>query len=777
MIVESILASICALLHDIGKVVQRAGGVSGTHSKIGIEYLRGLGFTDKDVIDSVQFHHSNELRMANDVSKFAYITYIADNIAAATDRRSAQDDYSEQGWDAKMPLQSVFNLIHYESERHYYKPVTLDSQAGINTPETDVQQFDEFFYRRILERISENIKDFDLTEDYINSLLELAEATLSYVPSSTNKAEVADVSLYDHMKLTAAIAVCIYQYMHENEEINYKELLYDNSTDFYDKNFAIVYSADISGIQDFIYTIHSDGALKTLRGRSFYLELFIENLIDDILDKLELTRANLLYSGGGHFYMLLPNTEKVKSELSMIISNTNIWLLNYFRAALYVADGYFECSANRLQNKPQGAYGEIFQEISRIIASKKIHRYNTHEINMLNNQHMEGRECRICKAVRLYEGDECNFCGALIVLSRSVVKHYDDRYQEDDIFYVVTKESGEGSIPISESQFIAPISKSDLEKKLITNDDIVRYYSKNTFYMGKNLSTKLWIGDYCMEKEISEYAVQAAGVDRIAVLRMDIDNLGKAFISGFAYDDGKYNTISRTSTFSRHLSMFFKRDLNTLLSQNMYRITIIYSGGDDMFLIGGWDDIIAAAVEISEAFRIYTQDKLSVSAGIGLYPSKFPIHIMARETGELESHSKARRENGEEKNAITLFDKELRFSWLEFINQVRDEKLAQIESFFKQNSEKGNSFLYRILSFIKGLEEEDKKGIAKISLARYAYMLARVEPDESDENGKARYKVFSELMYKWISDSKDRKQLKAAIYLYVYANRGNEQWT
>ena len=42
----------------------------------------------------------------------------------------------------------------------------------------------------------------------------------------------------------------------------------------------LLYSLDLSGIQDFIYTITSDGALKALRARSFYLELLTEHLVD-----------------------------------------------------------------------------------------------------------------------------------------------------------------------------------------------------------------------------------------------------------------------------------------------------------------------------------------------------------------------------------------------------------------------------------------------------------------------------------------------------------------
>lgn len=178
--------------------------------------------------------------------------------------------------------------------------------------------FDRHYYNIVKSNISDNLKGLNYTDDYINSLIEVLEANLSFVPSSTSKNEVADISLFDHVKLTAAVASCIYQYMEENNITDYKKILFTNGKEFYDKNVFLLYSMDISGIQDFIYTIHSKNAMKMLRSKSFYLEIMMEHIIDCLLEKLHLSRANLIYSGGGHCYMLLPNTETAKILLKII---------------------------------------------------------------------------------------------------------------------------------------------------------------------------------------------------------------------------------------------------------------------------------------------------------------------------------------------------------------------------------------------------------------------------------------------------------------------------
>ena len=37
---------------------------------------------------------------------------------------------------------------------------------------------------------------------------------------------------------------------------------------------------------------------------------------------------------------------------------------------------------------------------------------------------------------------------------------------------------------------------------------------------------------------------------------------------------------------------------------------IVYSGGDDVFLIGAWDDVIGFAIDLQNSLQKYTQDTL-----------------------------------------------------------------------------------------------------------------------------------------------------------------------
>ena len=80
----------------------------------------------------------------------------------------------------------------------------------------------------------------------------------------------------------------------------------------------------------------------------------------------------------------------------------------------------------------------------------------------------------------------------------------------------------------------------------------------------------------------------------------------------------RYVTLSRTTTLSRQLSIFFKYFINDILKNAKFHIdadnhaserktTIIYSGGDDVFVVGAWDDVIELGIDLKEAFEKYTE--------------------------------------------------------------------------------------------------------------------------------------------------------------------------
>ena len=781
-----------SLLHDIGKVIYRQGTDRRNHSTAGCDYLKDeVGITDRVVLDCVKYHHAAMLKEAAlDDNSLAYIVYLADNIAAFADRRKKAES-DEKGFELAVPLQSIFNILNGNHEEFYYQPGDMGDDNGINYPSAEKKKFSEAFYTKIRQRLTDNLKGLQWTEEYINSLMAVMEVNLTYIPSSTSKAELADISLYDHVKLTAAIAACIYDYLNE-KGLSYKAALFEHEKLFYDEQAFILYSMDVSGIQNFIYTIASKNALKTLRARSFYLEIMMEHIIDLLLEKAELSRANLIYSGGGHCYILLPNTEKTIAYIQDFQQEMKQWFLENYQTELYVATGYAACTANALRNMPDGSYSEIYRKLSMMISKQKQHRYEAADILWLNGRKMDDytRECKVCRNIGHVNAEGvCPTCQKISDLSKNILV--------DNFFGVVRDGAQQRGLPLPGGySLIACHDKKDVRKKFMSDDALVRIYGKNALYTGKNIATKLWVGDYNTGDTFEQLAECAEGIKRIAVLRADVDNLGQAIVSGF---DGKVSGLSRTATLSRHLSIFFKYFIRDILKHGEYSLSgetkvhqrnaaIIYSGGDDVFIVGAWNEVIELAVDLRNKFKRYTQGTLSLSAGIGMYGASYPIAVIAGETGAMEDRSK----NLPGKDAVTLLedgeshemmaDNEEKsisdgtYQWDCFEDKVVAEKYRTLAAFFDTTEKRGRNFLYKILELIRYQERMMKGEGDKIGFARLVYLLTRLEPTK-DGGEKEAYRHFSKCMYQWIQSPEDCRQLKTAINLYAYMNRERGEGT
>ena len=163
-----------------------------------------------------------------------------------------------------------------------------------------------------------------------------------------------------------------------------------------DEKAFLLYSADFSGIQKFIYTVASEKALRSLRSRSFFLELAMEHYADELLSLCGVGRTNLLYTGGGHCYMLLPNTAEVRTAIESWNQRFNDWLSRKFGISLFLAHGYTACSGNELIDVPaeQSPYKKMFRRVSSALAGHKLPRYDAAALQKLNSSHADGgREC------------------------------------------------------------------------------------------------------------------------------------------------------------------------------------------------------------------------------------------------------------------------------------------------------------------------------------------------------------------------------------------------
>lgn len=772
------------LLHDTGKAVYRASGQRGSHSAQGYQFLREI-LTSADwkpILDCVRYHHTSELgSVQNTLPKDspAYIVYLADNLSAAAARREIEGESSSFRRD--LPLDSVFT--HLNGSHPGWMMPAQPQDGSLKLPQKQ-HPLSASVYADAVRKLKECLPDLQPQPEWINSLLGLLETQLSCFPSSTFTGESPDVSLFDHAKTTAAIAACISAYTQANGITDLHKALFEQEAQFRQTDAFLLYTADFSRIQKFLYTVHTENALRSLRSRSFFLELLMEHYLDELLTGCGVSRANLIYSGGGHCYALLPNTPAVLQTAAQWNQRFNRWLQQQFGTQLFLANAWTACSGSDLTNTPaeKSPYKELFRRVNRLLEQHKFHRYTADDLRLLNSTaaYPDGRECKVCGTSANLKDDLCPWCRLFVDLSYKI--------QNKTVFVVSRRASDADDCTLpaldGSSEYLSLTDPASAHKRLNSDEPIARVYTKNAPFTGLTYSTNLYVGDYAASNSMEELAGQSQGVRRIAVCRMDVDNLGHAFISGFEQENERdpvkrmhYVTLSRTSAFSRQMSLFFKCYINSILEG--LQVSIVYAGGDDVFLIGAWNDVLEAAQRIQSNFIAFSCGALTLSVGIGIFDDHYPIRLSAEETAELEESAK----HLPGKNAVALFTPERKavrdaagnllvqpeqghiYSWDTFRTKVLTEKVGCLQSFFgKDDSEHGNAMLYNLLALLREAEND------RINLARYAYLLARLSPKKSAANYKA-YEQFSHSMMDWALDAVQRHQLITAIYIYVYQNR------
>lgn len=818
-----------ALLHDIGKVCYRAMKKRINHSKLGGDFLEQylkLNEETERLLNCVRYHHKDYLQKAKlDKNDLAYIVYEADNIASGMDRR--ENEGEEKGFDPKLNLDSIFSVFYSDKEiqvANKYPLIYKDINKAFNYPRKDISLATNSNYEALLNKIKSHFITKDISQISINQLLQILEEGFSYVPSSTNRAEVCDISLYVHSKITSAVASCMKLYFDEQQIQDYKKYCFNSGSKiFRNEKIYLLVSGDISGIQDFIYTIPSKGALKTLRGRSLYIDLLLEEFIDEYLEQIGLSRANVLYSGGGHFYILAPNIENIKKSIDKLQAKMNRWLMENIGINLYLAIGTAECSANNLMKSE--AQGNLFAIVNKKLKDDKTIRYSKdedfleHIFNVEKEKDTAKKECNICHnlvdKLWKYNSDEeiaCEFCLNLYKLGQDILTQ--------DLVFVISEEKIDGGIKIfgkDKDLYMYAVNIEDID---MFKGKILRIYSKNNL-LENDLAIRLYLADYSAKNENDEVMTFDdlakssckidKGIKRLGVLRLDVDDLGIAFSSGFVSDKDKiednlrYATLSRYADLSKDISMFFKVAINKICAGDLIgcvdfeekafnilgiakaqkrKVNIIYAGGDDLFLVGAWDEVLEVAIDINRAFKQFTNGRLTLSAGMAMFSPTYPISKMAEIAGLLVQMSKNRKD----KNSIALFGMETNlkangkpeckhiYTWADFEMKVCKEKMNYLLARLSFDGDKfnklsvGKSLIYRLMDLIQ-LADEDK-----LNIARFAYVLARMQPkQDKDEQKRKVYEDFVSKMYQWINNNEDKKQLATALNLLVYYLRDKKE--
>ena len=683
------------------------------------EFMPNAFETDKtqdSIFQLASFHHKPATELQALIS-------LADWWSAGIDRREKLE--AEEGENAgiswgksrykQIPLYSIFNNIEVPNKGKYkgssafgLKALSIDEKdffpKNIKKKDDGVSQEK---YAKLWAEFKKEIQwlPTDTFEGFTESLLMLLKKYTWCIPSNTT--DMANVSLFDHLKTTAAFADCLYRYKKDNP----------NDFNFNNQRLSLkegvkpvmLLGGDLSGIQKFIYNIASRKAATSLKGRSFYLQLLVDSIIQRIIQHkdIDATLGHVVYSSGGKFYMLLPNIESVTNAVAELKKEIEKELWEQHNGQLLVNIDYVPFAYNikgkgvDFDNCKDVQIGELWKALADRLTNQKNHKFR----NLLIDEYDEFFEVQKV-------GGKTNICAVTGIEGKCVAIDPQEEGEKTLVLPIVKEQAQLGNT-LKDADYIVTYKSNDTNKYISNRVKIdihttgIHNYLFNKLELTDNDADfrRITSADTCRVKVINRtnflgvplkgngcsYGFQFYGGNKQAVneqfdrnktfeeladgtylgiLRMDVDNLGSIFIKGIPDADKSFSSYS---TLSFMLDYFFSGYLNTIRGRENFKdnVNILYSGGDDVFAVGRWDKLIEFAAEIREEFRKFTgRDDISISGGIAMVGDKYPIAKAAEMAGKAEEDAK--KDNGGKKDAFNMFGETI--SWCEEYNKVLSRK-------------------------------------------------------------------------------------------------------
>lgn len=764
-----------ALLHDIGKLIWRSQEIKAgdNHEYLGEQFIR-------EYLGKIDCLKNDIEEIAKAANRQRGKIWKADVIAA--EEREDSEDKAPRRY-----LEAVTNRVEFEGEFNkgksefywYYLPKILSLTKEDNYPKNYKQNLYNFKlnekeyinYHKIL--LNEFIREIDTLRNetefksFVSTFYYLLEKYTSRVLSAGYLSH-PDISLFDHSRITAALSVC-FEEGDENKE-------------------CLLIKGDIAGIQNYIYNgiREMTDIAKRLRGRSFTIQLLTEVISTLFIDKLNLFDANLIYNGGGHFVLLAPNNSQINDVIQKLENKVNESLLYGYAGRLSLILEKVECGGTEFIND----FRNIYLKLDNKLTQRKKNKLKG-SFDSLFGYSKEAKEFR--KIEEDIEKVEKKIGGIIpkaeyIIFSKSQISKRDTSKFEPLIFngleynvYLCKDEKDiEEILSYSESKYqtkIIAINQTDFLKNL--NRDIYKNVIKGFRFIGNNVP----LGKYDQPLSFEDLAEQySKNYPLLGIMRMDVDNLGAVFSFGLKENNEKEKkyTPSRVANLSRELNWFFTAYINELAKE--FDIYIAYSGGDDVFVVGNWYQIIKFANKLKNELNefVCNNNHLSASAGIIFTKPNFPISQSALLAEEQEKIAKDTFPKLE-KNKVGVLDIQLTWNeFEEFINYA-DELIDFLEKDENKNIIP-RSFLYNLYSLTTNIfDSKGKADLRKLNRSKGTlhYMFARRKVNSSiiEQGNKGKNKV-EKLLYDLalkllLSDNKEKayKKIKFPLTLVLYKTR------
>lgn len=395
---------------------------------------------------------------------------------------------------------------------------------------------------------------------------------------------------------------------HEGKKTSTRPL--EMQVEWPEKGIALL--GDLSGIQNFVYrpTPGVGGAARRLRSRSFRVSAYTELIARWCMQQLNANKPRLLYSAGGRFLIVAELFGNWKDKIAQLQAEIDMWAWNTFEGELVFHLVAAPFASTNIPNEM--LLDELKRRRNRPLAGSLQNSGCWRTDEFVRSSKTGYERCDSCGATRSVQmrGDEakvCNFC--------------------------VQDETVGSKLPQSRFARIGPgegnlISAMNLTLQLDEKFETSNAQWVLAFREPLEKAEAWWLLRHVPTKQgktldFEEIAETACGQRKwLGCLRIDADQVGRHFAT-------LQGNPVKVWGLSRLLNYFFANEAEGILKEQHSNIYAVYGGGDDLFVIGPWNDTLDFSLALYRRFRQIFEGKLTFSAGLALAKPRDHVLSMA----------------------------------------------------------------------------------------------------------------------------------------------------
>ena len=602
------------------------------------------------------------------------------------------------------------------------------------------------------------------------------------IPSATAFGSKPEVSLYDHSKTTAALAVALWRWHDAQGKTDAAAAATLKERRDWDEQKLLLIQGDFFGIQDFIFADGSQTrreAARLLRGRSFQVSLFTELAALKVLDALELPPTSQITNAAGKFLIVAPNTPETLAQLGTVRAELNQWFLQhgFGLAGLGLAAKAASCN-DFLDKKPTHRFKALMNSLFTDLESAKLHRFDLSAASapdVFAVAYPHG----VCRFNDRLPADQVDAHGASAALSRDQIAIGKELSRQHRLLVLRQAEALATGPSVQRLEvpifgytiaFTAEEDRSGKFGNLVQGGVLARCWD---FSLPESLDALLWNGyarryinafvprfssvdlqtqakykgiegdvdaddvqfnagktlnhlaceDRLPDTDDTSNASSWRGQVALMTLKGDVDNLGTIFQQGL-----QAPTFAKMAALSRQMNAFFAVYLPALCAAEFPNTYTVFAGGDDFFLIGPWRSTQRLAVRMAHAFNQYVAENpgITFSAGMVMTKPGLPMHTLAAQAENALDAAKAasQADPAQRKNALVVYGERVRWPDWMAIDHMQ-QQLEEVCNAYDLST----SYVYGLLHLID-LASNPKDPEHAMWRSRFAYRTRRYVVDK-----------------------------------------------